>query len=550
MSVLIQIVSILLRQISDGIGEVWILGILPVYLLVYILIGVIAMRYLSSSAFTKDIRSMRQRSAMETLREGLRHFFGLAGVFTAAAVVFPPFLVLNVRHNAILTTLQENVGTLCSMVIGLTTIVLTVSVVIILFHKNYYLVFTISDVLKSYHFTECLGALLSNCLGTCVCALIQLYLTAGTLWYSVVLMIMEWCILICLAATGMSFWIIYRVMFSNEKAELRLLNRLYRIFRGGSRPDEVQASRAQDWDAGAVRMNVEYLCGEYVAAARTLPIHRVRSLRYLSGQARTETWNTLYKKILRTFIFAAICVWLFSMIVVSVVLGAEGTGMLLLDTIMLAVVTVPAWLGMHHGSGKGQTLFDDTLGYEMETEGGKRIRIPRMILRPANRYDRFVMRMNSLTAFFCIALERGMSADMTQAALQIVIDWLSDIREKHSCLYLPVFAAGYYAFAAGQRPQAVQNCYADLISRAGSEAEMPEQESGGARILSPAEVHSRKEKISGTEPEVFAEMLRGHLEDLVREVPPAGTDAHADAEAYLAWLREPAAAEGARCGHA
>ena len=516
----------LLQQIPEGINEVWIWGILPVYFLVYFLIGVLTLRHAGGAAMAVNIRKFRRRSVSELLRECLQYFYRGAAMFTVLAVLLPTFLYLNLKYDAVLVSLEANLSALCSMVIGLTTIVLTVSVVIILFHKNYYLVFTITDVLKSYHFTSTLGMLLVNCLGTCVCVVVSLYLTDGGILYKLVLLVLEWCILCCLATTAASFWIIYRVMFSNEKAELRLLNRLYRIYRGGEKPDDSQASPADTWSIAAVRTNVEYLCAEYVSAARVLPIHRVVNFTYLFGEVRRQTWNAIYRKALRMIIYGALGIWLISMLVVSFALGSDGTGLLLMNTIMLAVVTVPAMFGFRRHPESVELLFDDMMGYEMALEGGTHFRIPRMILRPAKKQDRFVRKMNSLTAFFHIALERGMRKEMTEEAIGMVIDWLSDVKEKHSCLYLPVFAAGYFAFAGGQEIDTVRTLYAALVGS--PEAEPPEEGQQGPlpRLIG-------REMITGTGQDDFDQMLTGHLTDLL--LSQGGDTAEAIAS-YLDWL--------------
>ena len=522
----------LLSQITQGIGEVRIWGILPVYLLLYTLAGIIAVRFTGGAAVTKQIRDFRNRPSGFFLYRCMLSFRKMALAVTVVFLIVPAFFAVNYRFNALLGVLGDNIASLAGIVIGLTTIVLTVSVVIILFHKNYYLVFSISDVLKSFHFNGCIGVLLVSCLGFCCFALWQMFLDKEALLYSLVMLALEWCVLCCFAASGLSFFIIYRVMFSNTKVELRQLGRLYRIFRGGDKPDESQTVSARNWEEGAVRTNVEYLCAEYISDARSLPIHRVRHLEYLSGQERKQSLKDLYNKALTTFIFIALGVWIISMTVVGIVLGKEGTGFLLIDTILLAVVTLPAYFGYRKdGHGQAQAVFDDALGYEMELENGKKKKIPRMKVRPANRFDRFIRSMNSLTAFFCIGIERGMSPEMTDKAIDIVCDWLSDVKEKHSCIYLPVFAAGYFAYINGQRPESCAKCYKKLISN-------EEAEKKGKRWpdITLAEAKQAEEMIKGTSKEELGSMILGHLYDLTGETPSSEGEQKTSFDAYLAWL--------------
>ena len=366
-----EFITQLLQRIPEGLGLAWFWGLLPAYFLLYLLIGVIVMRY-TGGAMTRGFRQLQHRSAAEILQQGFRQFLYASGIFTAVGILLPYFLLLNLKQDTLLTALFENMGTLISMTIGLTTIVLTVSVVIVLFHKNYYLVFSISDVLKSYHFTGCVSTLLGSCLGACICAMVQLYVTQGSVWWKLVMLIMEACILICLLTCGISFRVICMVMFSNNKVELRLLRRLHRIFRGGERPDESQAGSAAGWDLAAVRTNVEYLCAEYVSSARMVPIHQVVHLTYLTGSVREQARNRLRSRAAAALIFTALGVWLISMVVIGISMGPDGSWILLLNTIMLAAVTIPVFLGYRLGSDPAKTLFDDTLGYVLELNTAKR----------------------------------------------------------------------------------------------------------------------------------------------------------------------------------
>ena len=539
----------LLQQIPDGLRSVWFWGALPAYFLLYLLIGLITLRF-SARKMTKELRQLRRHSAMEILNTCLRQFSVIVAAVTLLGIILPYYLLLNLKHENVLTAISGSSDALTSMVIGLTTLVLTVSVVIILFRKEYYLVFSITDVLKSYHFTGCLSLLLISCVGTCTCELIQLYLQEGSIWWKLVFLTMEWCVLACLVICGISLCIICLVMFSTSKVELRLLDRLYRIFRGGDRPDESQAGSAANWESGAVRTNLDYLCAEFVSAARLLPIHRVIRFEYLTGEARRKAWTDLHRRSLTLYLIIALGVWCISMIVVALILDTEGTGLLLLDTLLLAAVILPALIGIgRNDDGPAQLLFEDTVGYEMEMETNKKrklVRIPRITLRSATRYDRFVQSMNSLTAFFVIALDRGMRQEMTEASLDLVLDWLDDVKEKHSCLYLPVFAAGFYAFSHGQRLSAVRLCYAKVTGRNGA-AERTEadpsvsSESGESPSGPPVRVTipgTGPEKITGALPADFDAMLLGHLGDLTREVPPAGRDADAVMADYMNWLRD------------
>lgn len=58
----------------------------------------------------------------------------------------------------------KKIEVVCSVVIGLTTIAITMAVVIILFDKRYYIVFSIRDVLQKYKFSEALLVVIICCI--------------------------------------------------------------------------------------------------------------------------------------------------------------------------------------------------------------------------------------------------------------------------------------------------------------------------------------------------------------------------------------------------
>ena len=469
-------ITAFLQKIQDGLSILWIWAVLPIIFLVYGAIGAAVMWFQNDVTMAKDMRDFRRKSKSAFLSQMLHRYTKWTLIATLVLFLVPAFLYLNLSHDSLVYALIDNTGTLCSMVIGLTTIVLTVSVVIVIFNQNYYLVFTITDVLKSYHFTTCLGVVLLSCLFTCVCCLTVLWVDIGVIWCKLVLLILEACILCNLTASAGSFWIIYEIMFSGRKVELRQLKRLYRIFRGYELSEESIEGDAQDWSWTAVRTNVEYLCASYLTAARKVPIHNVTRLRYLVGENREKTFDDWYLVLKVGYIGGTFLAWAASMTVILVGLRADGIELALLNTGLFLLCCLPLLFLNKKLKETMHNLFVDSLGYCLELGHRRPVPILRYSFGPSNRYDRFIQGMNSLTAFFCIAMQRGAKRELIEQALDVVLDWFSDVRERHDSLYLPVFAIGYFAFERDLRLPAVKRCYDQL--RSGPILEIEDRQTG------------------------------------------------------------------------
>ena len=80
-----------------------------------------------------------------------------------ALIILLLIVIINAKYEWYITQMVKNVGIINSMVIGLTAMAITMSVVIIVFDKNYYIVFSIRDVLQKYKFSEWLFIVLASC---------------------------------------------------------------------------------------------------------------------------------------------------------------------------------------------------------------------------------------------------------------------------------------------------------------------------------------------------------------------------------------------------
>lgn len=506
-----EIIRNILLQIPDGIAQVWIWGVLPCLPLLYTIAGFFMLLAKGDLSVAEEIRIWKRSSKAEYLQHSFRMFRSVIVQVTLISFVCALLLMPNLRNEDFASRLSDQAGTVCSIIIGLTTIVITVSVVIVLFNKDYYLVFTITEVLQAYHFMDCLGYIMCSCLTTCISTVILLNQPAGTFWSRAALLILEGSILYNFAATSYSFWVIFKIMFSNQKIELRLLEQLHEIFLTGSDSDSTRIKDAGEWDLGAIRTNVEYLSAKYIMAARKLPIHEAGHFHPLaSSKSRQEAWEYWSAGLRRKYIIFDIAAYLISLAVNVFTLKEHSLGMVLLDTVIFLGSSLPIFLLLKSVSIRERlsALFSDILGYTLDMAYKDKIVIPRFALGLPDRYEKFVMQMNNLTAFFYIALQHGAKQDTMEEALDIALDWFRDVQNSSGIFYLPLFTIGYFTFEKEQKLPALRRLFHEL-------------------------------EMSREEQREFCSMLAGQLSCLSRTASQADSDFEDSVKRYLYWLCMP-----------
>lgn len=83
----------------------------------------------------------------------------------------------------------------------------------------------------------------------------------------------------------------------------------------------------------------------------------------------------------------------------------------------------------------------------MHTNDNKELLIPRAALRKNNIYDKYIMRMNSLNAFFYIWINYVDKKKSTiKYEFEEVILGLEELDNRNMVTYFPIFTIGFFLF--------------------------------------------------------------------------------------------------------
>ena len=454
----------ILQKVIRTVSPLWLFGVLPVLTLAYVAAAVFVIWFHDDVGSARMMRAWKRNSAAESLCQ-LSTLLKKSTFHTTVAVAAVGLLLgLNAVYDQTAPQIQENAGSICSIILGLTTIAVTVAAAIILLNKTYYLTFSIQEVLRSYHFTECIGYSIASCLTACIAGMLLLSFTTGTAADRIFLLLLEGSVLFNLGSTAGCLYITYKIMFSGDQIELKLLDRLNRIFWASNFTEDSGISSAEDWSFSAIRPNVEYLCAGYVTAARKLPIQNAQGLYgTVPGRAEETGWIRRADRIRRWLLISAAGLYLLSLLFCFLIPRKYVPGMLLLDTVSFLIILAVLLLK----NSPIHSLFDrlqvQVMGYSLVMKK-RTVLISRTSETGGNRYKRFTLRMNNLIAFFVLALQQGVERETVDSALDLVLDWLSDIGEqdRNAVLYLPVFTIGYFADLNGIRPEALPPLYRSL----------------------------------------------------------------------------------------
>ena len=190
--------------------------------------------------------------------------------------VIPFVALINAKYDSYIYEMIKKIDVVSSVVIGLTAIAITMAVVVILFDKRYYIVFSIREVLQKYKFSECLIIVISSCILVSIFTLTLLNEKIDSYFDVARFMILEIATIYNVVGVTYILGVIVNIMFLEQKSELSLLGQLYRRF-WLQRIDTLHFKSKKNWNKEAVEINVEYLLERYINVKK-LSVLQVLSL--------------------------------------------------------------------------------------------------------------------------------------------------------------------------------------------------------------------------------------------------------------------------------
>lgn len=409
--------------------------------------------------------------------------------------------------------LSCSVEAMRSTILGLTGIVVALSIAVSIFDKRYYITFSTQDVLKKYKFGICLAVCMSSCILVSAMSSVLVGKDSNSGFVEICFAIFELlsiCNLLC--DTYVSLFVI-GIMFSDRKFELRILNKLYQAF-WEDKINTLSFKEKNSWNEGAVELNVRYLLGRYRDICDCKKISKIDKIEHVTKLE--EYVKRGDREARKAYIIWNVIVWVISIGVLIVrvinigVSHPQGRSKLIfictclkifgIDTLLTAIVIGVSFIGAKDDAEKktkdkakkdrkkkikdvgnrvmkaiGENirimilkLFSDTWGYYVKIDGHeKEIYVPAVSFRRTGIYGKFIMRMNSLIAFFNIWMNY---VDIDEYNKQIaremckqLIEGMKVLKTQNSVMYMPIFVIGFFMYEKDIEETELKKLYAEII---------------------------------------------------------------------------------------
>lgn len=155
-----------MQVLGEKILEVSVFGFLPSVLSLLVLGSAILEKVIKKEKISlyKSVTSKRKHCRNESIYEKKEHIIAVFWICGITLGLIPLLMLFNAKYSSYIYRMIEKVETVGNIVVGLTTMAITMAVVIIVFDRKYYIVFSIRDVLQKYLFAEILVILITSCI--------------------------------------------------------------------------------------------------------------------------------------------------------------------------------------------------------------------------------------------------------------------------------------------------------------------------------------------------------------------------------------------------
>lgn len=382
-------------------------------------------------------------------------------------VLVGAFLYIDASYEkSVFNMLEKNLNQICTVSIGIATLVFATAVTLSSFEKNYYLVFDKTDVLRVYHFNFFLKVCFSCCIILCITSVLPINSKSKILCVVVYVIVIEVSFTIEILVSICIIFIVLKISFSNSKSELGILKELHRVFWiNNINLDHMKDPRY--WMKGTIFSNVEYLITRYIKYYRKVNNGTIKRMEFATSIGKyKEKWfkKGKIKYLAFMVIFGLICS-----------LGYNFTGLLFKNTyvtcffvIGLFIIIIMTIIGVLKCPATQLMVFRfciDTWGYYITWENGKEKFLPRVRISKNNKRDQYVLCLNNLLAFFYLMTINQVGTGECEYTIMITKKLLdnSSTKEKNIFLYLPLFVGGYFMFYNGVDIQVIKELYRDNV---------------------------------------------------------------------------------------
>lgn len=441
--------------------SIW--GILPVFFAGIVLLFTVMVKCMKKDVATpiEEFSDKKKCHKSEKLYSKVDYLSEVWVLVCITLALLPLLAIFNVKYDSYIYEMLKKIEVVSGIVTDLTAIAITMAVVIIVFDKRYYIVFSIREVLQKYKFSEWLLLVSFSCL---IVSGITMTLLNGKIdsdfdvWR---FMALEIGVIYNISGVAYIIGVIVYIMFIDQKSELSLLGQLYRRF-WLHRVDTLHFKDKENWSREAVEINIEYLIERYVSICKRKHIVQIEDIEFVTTMDcyKKKWYGKARDKFVRMMLW-----FLISSTFIDIVVLIESCYSFIFFNIIITVMAIAfTYLNIESIQFVIMRLYSDTWGYYIHKKNGKELIIPRDVLGKNNIYDKYIMRMNSLNAFFCIWMKYvDKDQEYIKKMYEKVIIWFEDIKLKNIATYFPVFTIGYFLFDNDIKIDNIKELYKGIV---------------------------------------------------------------------------------------
>lgn len=455
-----------LKRILNAWCKVTVWGTLPIFFAFIIIVGSIFIKATQKEKITPLDELCKKKKKYKTEKlfsktDYLSEIYLGTGITLA---IVPFVLIFNAMFEGYIYRMFENIEELSDITIGLTSIAVTMAVVVVVFEKNYYIVFSIKEVLQNNKFVEWLICVIVSCVIVCLISMTLLDKQLVSYFDFIRFVALEVAILYNVLGVIYIFYVCINIMFLERKNELSLLRQLYRRF-WIHRFDTTHLKK-NEWKCEAVEINIEYLLERYIDICKKNKIRMIKDIEFgttLGCYKKKWYYKTKFK-----LITIMIVLFVVSSLVCILVLQENSQFFIFVNLIVTIITIVLACLNVQSFQLAVLRLLSDTWGYYICDKNNKELLIPRVALRKSNVFYQYIMRMNSLNAFFYIWInDVGEKKKDMIDQFQVILNWFEELEQKNMITYFPVFTIGYFLYEKEIKVQKIKDLYDKYVMKEG-----------------------------------------------------------------------------------
>ena len=376
--------------------------------------------------------------------------FILISIFSAVylfIVTYPFLLILDNRFLSYIYGMMTKIEVMSSISIGLTAIVITLSVFIIAFDKDYYLLFSIKDVLRKYKFSYALSIEILSCIFTCLTICTLLDCKMETEFDLFRLIILEYVFFLSVISTIYLLYVLLKIVFFDNKSELKLLDHLYERF---WKKNLDTSNIKKDWIEKNTKINVKYLADKYIKYTQNKKIRKTKQIEYIYVKGKYKDIYIKFAK--RINIKVMVSLFIISVVVLLKINSNMTIMFIIANFIASLIIIILSIINSKSFNSVIFTFYCDNAGYDVIKNSKEHcFLITAVPIRKLNQFDKYFNSMNSLVAFFYIWLfdKKCLEPDYEQEIAK-QFDWLIRYFKYRKCNNLvelfPIFVIGCLCF--------------------------------------------------------------------------------------------------------